>query len=139
MEQLWVLQSSLLEVCRNNLWRLPLVPGRIFRPAAQEALDRHVPVSETRSCHVGTASGTPFNNVGVRPTYRSSQHFHHLNSRKTPPPPPPPRRGGTQPCGHQSHIGTPRSPASSPHLYRKAFTGALMHTCQKWAVSQKVN
>lgn len=53
----WLAQSSLPEVCRNNLRRLPLVPGRIFGPAAQEALDRHVSVSETRSCLVGTASG----------------------------------------------------------------------------------
>ncbi len=114
--QVWLAQSSLPEVCRNNLQRLRLVPGRMFGPAAQEALDRRVSVSETRSHHVGTASGprpplaasgTRFHNVGVRPTYRSSQHFHHRNSRTTPPPPPPPRRGGTQPRGHQSHIRPP--------------------------------
>ncbi len=55
--QVRLAQSSLLEACRNNLRRLPLVPGQIFGPAAQEALHRHVSVSETRSRHVGTASG----------------------------------------------------------------------------------
>ncbi len=121
--QVWLAQSSLPEVCRNNLRRLLLVPGKIL----DQLQTKHVSVSETRSRHVGTASGprpslaasgTRFHNIGVRPT--SSQHFHHRNSRTTPPPPPTPRRGGTQPRGYQSHIrplGPKRHPPTSTEKY----------------------
>ena len=47
--QVWLAQSPLPEPCRNSLRALPLVPGQIFGPAAQEALERRVLVSETRS------------------------------------------------------------------------------------------
>lgn len=50
--QVWLVQSSLAEICCKNFHQLPLLPGQIFGPAAQEALDRHVSVSETRSRHV---------------------------------------------------------------------------------------
>lgn len=117
--QVWLAQSSLPEVCRNNLRRLPLVPGRIFGPAAQEALDRRVSVSETRSRHVGSASGSRpppatsgarYPNIGVRSTCTRPQHFQHRH------PQPPPRRGGAQLRGHQSHTrfsGPQRRPPTS--------------------------
>lgn len=46
--QIWVAQSLLAESCRTTLHQLPLVPGQILGPAAQEALEpRHV-ASEAR-------------------------------------------------------------------------------------------
>lgn len=50
--QVWLAQSPLPEVCRNNLRQLPLIPGHLFGPAAQEALERRVRVTESRSHHV---------------------------------------------------------------------------------------
>ncbi len=42
------------EVCRNNLRQLPLSPGQIFGPAAQEALERtRVRAAESRSQYIG--------------------------------------------------------------------------------------
>lgn len=46
--QVWIAQSPLSESCRAALRQLPLVPGQIFGPAAQEALDRRLVASEAR-------------------------------------------------------------------------------------------
>ncbi len=49
--QVWIAQSPLSESCRAALRQLPLVPGQIFGPAAQEALDQRLVASEAR-CHL---------------------------------------------------------------------------------------
>ncbi|XDV29212.1 hypothetical protein PO909_032355 [Leuciscus waleckii] len=49
--QVWLAQSKLPEACRSNLRQLPLVPGQICGPAAQEALERRVRAVESRYQH----------------------------------------------------------------------------------------
>lgn len=65
--QVWLAQSSLPEACRNNLRQLPLTPGHLFGPAAQEALERRVRVTESRSQHAARRSGFDDPRVSVRP------------------------------------------------------------------------
>ena len=50
--QVWLAQSPLPEGCRNSLRQLPLLPGHLFGPAAQEALERRMRVTESCSQHV---------------------------------------------------------------------------------------
>lgn len=50
--QIWVAQSPLPDAARNVLRQLPLAPGQLFGPAAQEALNRRQLASETRYQHV---------------------------------------------------------------------------------------
>lgn len=47
--QVWIAQSPFSEPCRAALRQLPLVPGQIFGPAAQEAFDRRLVASEARN------------------------------------------------------------------------------------------
>ncbi len=54
----WLSPGS-LEVCRNNLCQLPLAPGQIFGPAAQEALECRVTATEFRSQHIGCRLSYP--------------------------------------------------------------------------------
>lgn len=44
--QVWIMQSPFSESCRAPLRHLPLVPGQIFGPAAQEGLDWRLIASE---------------------------------------------------------------------------------------------
>lgn len=46
--QVWLSQSPLSEVCRRTLRDLPVVPGQLFGPAAQQTLERCVQVNQTR-------------------------------------------------------------------------------------------
>jgi hypothetical protein len=46
--QVWLAQSPLSEACRRTLRDLPVVPGQLFGPAAQETLERSVQVNQTR-------------------------------------------------------------------------------------------
>lgn len=46
--QVWLAQSPLSEQCRKSLRSLPVVPGHLFGPAAQEALQRGLQVSQAR-------------------------------------------------------------------------------------------
>ncbi|KAI7807002.1 putative disrupted in schizophrenia 1 protein-like [Triplophysa rosa] len=46
--QVWLAQSPLSEVCRRTLRDLPVVPGQLFGPAAQQTLERSVQVNQTR-------------------------------------------------------------------------------------------
>ena len=46
--QVWLAQAPLSESCRRTLRALPVVPGQIFGPAAQEALDRSVQANKAR-------------------------------------------------------------------------------------------
>lgn len=46
--QVWLAQSPLSEPCRRSLRSLPVVPGHLFGPAAQDALQRGLQVSQAR-------------------------------------------------------------------------------------------
>lgn len=46
--QIWLAQSPLLPPCKRALLGLPVIPGRLFGPAAQEALGRSLQVTEAR-------------------------------------------------------------------------------------------
>ena len=46
--QVWLAQSPLSEPCRRTLRTLPVVPGELFGPAAQQALDRGIQANQTR-------------------------------------------------------------------------------------------
>lgn len=46
--QVWLAQSPLSEQCRRSLRSLPVVPGHLFGPAAQDALQRGLQVSQAR-------------------------------------------------------------------------------------------
>ncbi|KAL2094894.1 hypothetical protein ACEWY4_009613 [Coilia grayii] len=70
--QVWLAQSSLPEACRNNLRELPLTPGHLFGPAAQEALERRVRVTESRSQHAAQRSGFDDPRVSICPNRQAS-------------------------------------------------------------------
>ncbi len=46
--QVWLAQSPLSEACRKTLRDLPVVPGQLFGPAAQQTLERSVQANQTR-------------------------------------------------------------------------------------------
>ncbi|CAL8378924.1 unnamed protein product [Boreogadus saida] len=46
--QVWLAQSPLSEPCRRTLRTLPVVPGELFGPPAQQALDRGIQANQTR-------------------------------------------------------------------------------------------
>lgn len=46
--QVWLAQSPLSESCRGALRTLPVVPGQIFGPAAQQTLERAVEANKSR-------------------------------------------------------------------------------------------
>lgn len=46
--QVWLAQSPLSESCRNTLRRLPVLPGQVFGPAAQQTLERAVEANKSR-------------------------------------------------------------------------------------------
>ncbi|KAI7806468.1 putative disrupted in schizophrenia 1 protein-like [Triplophysa rosa] len=47
-QQVWLAQSPLSKACRRTLRDLPVVPGQLFGPAAQQTLERSVQVNQTR-------------------------------------------------------------------------------------------
>ncbi len=46
--QVWLAQSPLSETCRKTLHDIPVVPGQLFGPAAQETLEHSVQMNKTR-------------------------------------------------------------------------------------------
>lgn len=46
--QVWLAQSPLSESCRGTLRSLPVVPGQVFGPAAQQTLERAVEANKSR-------------------------------------------------------------------------------------------
>ncbi|XP_049437342.1 uncharacterized protein LOC125891834 [Epinephelus fuscoguttatus] len=46
--QVWLAQSPLSEACRKTLRTLPVIPGQMFGPAAQQALERSVQVNKVK-------------------------------------------------------------------------------------------
>ena len=59
--QVWLSQSSLTERARKTLQGLPVVPGTVFGPAAQEALDRTIQAGQTRQQLFALRRGAPAN------------------------------------------------------------------------------
>ncbi|KAK0136689.1 hypothetical protein N1851_027136 [Merluccius polli] len=55
--QVWLAQSSLSEGCRRTLHSLPVVPGHMFGPAAQQALERSAQVDQARQRFAGLRRG----------------------------------------------------------------------------------
>ena len=53
--QVWLAQSSLSEGCHRMLRSLPVVPGHMFGPAAQQALERSAQVDQARQWFAGSA------------------------------------------------------------------------------------
>lgn len=56
--QVWLAQSSLSEGCRRTLRSLPVVPGHMFGPAAQLALERSAQVDQARQRFAGLRRGS---------------------------------------------------------------------------------
>ncbi len=46
--QVWLTLSPLSETCRKTLRDLPIIPGQLFGPAAQETLERSMQMNKTR-------------------------------------------------------------------------------------------
>ncbi len=46
--QVWLARSPLSDTCRKTLRDLPVIPGQLFGPAAQETLERSVQMNKTR-------------------------------------------------------------------------------------------
>ncbi|KAI7813397.1 putative receptor tyrosine-protein kinase erbB-4-like, partial [Triplophysa rosa] len=110
--QVWLAQSKLPEAYRNSLCRLPLVPGQVFGPAAQEALERRA--AESRSQHVGrTASYMRHAReelLSSVPSQTPSEHsgVFHGGPGPSPGPGPGPFRGDTKSveegCDRAAHV-----------------------------------
>ncbi|KAK2894856.1 hypothetical protein Q8A67_012085 [Cirrhinus molitorella] len=83
--QVWLAQSRLPEVCRNNLRQLPLVPGQIFGPAAQEALEHRVRAAESHSQHFGRSVGSPALVTHRLPAHHSTLQQHRQGQSYRPP------------------------------------------------------
>lgn len=47
-QQVWLIQSPLSEPCRKTLGALPVVPGQLFGPAAQQTLEKRLRANEER-------------------------------------------------------------------------------------------
>ncbi|KAK0138999.1 hypothetical protein N1851_024478 [Merluccius polli] len=57
--QIWLAQSPLLEPYRRALRTLPVVPGELFGPAAQQALERSLQVTQAREQFSSLRRGQP--------------------------------------------------------------------------------
>lgn len=55
--QVWLAQSPLSEGCRRTLRSLPVVPGKMFGPAAQQALERGIQADQARQQFAGLRRG----------------------------------------------------------------------------------
>lgn len=55
--QVWLAQSPLAEGCRRTLRSLPVVPGQMFGPAAQQALERSAQADQARQQFAGLRRG----------------------------------------------------------------------------------
>jgi len=56
--QVWLAQSPLSEACRRTLRDLPVVPGQLFGPAAQQTLEQSIQTNKTRQ-QLADLRGTP--------------------------------------------------------------------------------
>ncbi len=83
--QVWLAQSRLPEVCRNNLRQLPLAPSQIFGPAAQEALECRVRAVESHSQHIGHSVSYPALAVQRLPARHSTLQQHRQGQSYRPP------------------------------------------------------
>lgn len=113
--QVWLAQSPLPEPCRNSLRALPLLPGQIFGPAAQEALERRMLVSETRNRLIGSRP------VFRRPTQAPQPRRRDLPVRQQAapyraPPPRPAQPRPPVPRGHASDLGQSSSRQEPQHF-----------------------
>lgn len=84
--QIWVAQSPLPDAARNVLRQLPLAPGQLFGPAAQEALNRRQLASETRSQHVKPRAAFKKPQPVPQPAFRGNPTYrrHSLPSFQQP-------------------------------------------------------
>ena len=80
--QVWLSQANLNERARKTLQGLPVVPGTVFGPAAQEALDRTIQAGQTRQQLVALRRGAPANRP---PTGRGRGYY--SAALGAPPPP----------------------------------------------------
>lgn len=58
--QIWLAQSPLLEPYRRALRSLPVIPGELFGPAAQQALERSLQVTQARQQFSSLRRGQPY-------------------------------------------------------------------------------
>jgi len=102
--QVWLAQSSLSEGCRRTLRSLPVVPGHMFGPAAQQALEHSAQVDQARQRFAGLRrgpaqtprqrglfpSGPSRSHPPARPgaQLRSSHYLGHYDQRRRAPPQP---------------------------------------------------
>lgn len=73
--QVWLAQSPLSESCRGALRTLPVVPGQVFGPAAQQTLERAVEASKSRRQFAALHRGPrpqPRGTNSFRPAARAS-------------------------------------------------------------------
>ena len=80
--QVWLSQSSLTEAARRTLRSLPVEPGGIFGPAAQEALERTIQAGQTRQQLAGLRRMPPPDRP---PTRRPSAPSPAFRTRLPPP------------------------------------------------------
>ncbi len=57
--QVWLAHSPLSEPCRRALCTLPVVPGQVFGPAAQQALKLGIQSNQTRQLFASLRGSTP--------------------------------------------------------------------------------
>ncbi len=77
--QVWLAQSPLSESCRRTLRTLPVVPGELFDPAAQQALEQGIQASQTRQQFASLQGPTPL--PIQRPPQGSSTNCPQLPAR----------------------------------------------------------
>ena len=81
--QVWLSQSGLSERARKTLQGLPVVPGTVFGPAAQEALDRTIQAGQTRQQLAALRRGAP---AGRPPSGRGRGRGYYSAALGAPPP-----------------------------------------------------
>lgn len=74
--QVWLSQSNLTEAARRLLRSLPVEPGEIFGPAAQEALERTIQAGQTRQQLAGLRRMPPPDRPPTSRTRGPSAAFH---------------------------------------------------------------
>ena len=85
--QVWLSQSALTDKTRKTLQALPVVPGTVFGPGAQEALDRSIQAGQTRQQLAALRRGAPAN----KPSSGRGRGYPTALGA-----PPPPGRSGNQ-------------------------------------------
>lgn len=75
--QVWLAQSPLSETCRKTLRDLPVIPGQLFGPAAQETLEHSVQMNKTRQ-ELGSLRRAPPSQARQESRGRYPVHFQPL-------------------------------------------------------------